>query len=81
MSNLKRDRPTIGVLAGWAITTGKISDLMRPVTLSFGISVIKEKDIEADVLVRQADMALYEAKRRGRDRICIFMDGEFKCEE
>ena len=26
MSNLKRDRPTIGVLAGWAITTGKISD-------------------------------------------------------
>src|SRR5688500_16743877 len=26
MPNLKRDRPIIGVLAGWAITTGKISD-------------------------------------------------------
>src|SRR5688500_12513881 len=26
MPDLKHDRPTIGVLAGWAITTGAISD-------------------------------------------------------
>ena len=50
------------------------SDLKHPLTLSMGISTLHGNDIEADVLIQQADIALYEAKRTGRDRICVFED-------
>jgi len=50
------------------------SDLRRPLTLSMGISILHGTDIKADVLVQQADLALYEAKRTGRNRICVFED-------
>jgi diguanylate cyclase (GGDEF)-like protein len=48
------------------------SDLQRPLTLSLGISTLHGEDIEVDTLIQQADHALYEAKRTGRDRICVF---------
>lgn len=51
------------------------SDLESHLTLSLGISVLQGSDLEAQTLVQQADLALYEAKRTGRDRICIFQDG------
>ena len=47
-------------------------ELMRPLTLSMGISILAGASPEAAVLIQQADMALYEAKRSGRDRICVF---------
>lgn len=50
------------------------SDLKHPLTLSMGISTLHGNEIEADVLIQQADLALYEAKRTGRNRICIFED-------
>jgi diguanylate cyclase (GGDEF)-like protein len=50
------------------------SDLKRPLTLSIGISILHGTDIEAEVIIRQADLALYEAKGRGRDQICVFED-------
>jgi PleD family two-component response regulator len=37
-----------------------------------GISILAGSIPEAAVLIQQADMALYEAKRSGRDRICVF---------
>ncbi len=46
--------------------------LKRPLTLSIGISTLQGTDIDAEVLIQQADLALYEAKRKGRDQICIF---------
>ena len=56
-----------------AAMTGS-SDLRHPLTLSMGISILHGTDIEANVLVQQADLALYEAKRTGRNRICVFED-------
>jgi len=50
------------------------SDLMRPLTVSMGISIVHGTNLEADVLIQQADLALYEAKRTGRNRICVFED-------
>ena len=46
--------------------------LKRPLTLSIGISTLQGTDIDAEVLVQQADLALYEAKGKGRDQICVF---------
>jgi diguanylate cyclase (GGDEF)-like protein len=48
------------------------ADFKHRLTLSMGISTLRGNNIEADMLIQQADIALYEAKRTGRDRICIF---------
>ena len=50
------------------------SDLKHPLTLSMGISTLHGNEIEADLLIQQADLALYKAKRTGRNQICIFED-------
>ncbi|MDQ7821531.1 MAG: diguanylate cyclase [Candidatus Eremiobacteraeota bacterium] len=41
------------------------------VTLSFGITAFEEQ-IPFQRLIKQADVALYQAKQKGRDRICIY---------
>jgi diguanylate cyclase (GGDEF)-like protein len=56
------------------IAIARLSDLKRPLTLSIGISLLHGTDIEAEMIIRQADLALYEAKGRGRDQICVFED-------
>ena len=40
-------------------------------TVSIGVSVAMPEDISIDRLIHRADMALYEAKRTGRNRICL----------
>ncbi len=47
-------------------------DFEHPITVSMGISVLSRPDHEGETLIKEADMALYEAKQRGRNRICIF---------
>jgi len=49
-----------------------LSDVKRPLTLSIGLTAPHTTSITADLLVRQADAALYESKRNGRDRISAF---------
>ena len=53
-----------------------LSELRSPLTLSMGISLLQGTDIEVAEFVQQADLALYEAKRMGRNRIRIFEDKE-----
>lgn len=48
------------------------SELKRPITLSMGINVLRESNADPEVLMQQTDQALYEAKRTGRDRVCVF---------
>lgn len=42
-----------------------------PVTMSVGVSTASGEDVEFDALFRAADMALYEAKRDGRNRVVV----------
>jgi diguanylate cyclase (GGDEF)-like protein len=42
------------------------------VTMSFGVALYQpESGLSKDDWVKQADRALYEAKRRGRNRVCL----------
>ena len=43
-----------------------------PVTVSIGIAVADTPECTADHLLRYADMALYEAKRNGRNGMAFF---------
>lgn len=49
------------------------SPLNGKITVSMGLSVlIPQAEMEMRVLVAQADTALYQAKREGRDRIIAY---------
>jgi diguanylate cyclase (GGDEF)-like protein len=45
------------------------------VTLSLGISMYPDDGVDADVLMRNADIAMYQAKRSGRNSYKIFAPG------
>jgi diguanylate cyclase (GGDEF)-like protein len=49
--------------------------LLRPITLSIGITAPATIQVSADELVKQADQALYQSKREGRDRTSVFPAG------
>lgn len=40
-------------------------------TVSTGIATANDSDITVDTLLQRADKALYEAKRSGRDKVCV----------
>lgn len=49
------------------------SALKLPITISVGVTNFDEISNQSpETLVKQADEALYEAKRKGRDQVCIF---------
>ncbi|MEP4548462.1 MAG: EAL domain-containing protein [Saccharospirillum sp.] len=39
---------------------------------SIGISIFKGESVEQSDLMRQADIAMYEAKKQGKNRVCFF---------
>ena len=41
------------------------------VTVSIGIAILPTHGITPEELLRKADLALYAAKRGGRDQVCI----------
>lgn len=47
--------------------------LQSPVTASFGVAGLRQGDTLSDLL-RRADVALYQAKSEGRNKVCLFMD-------
>ncbi|WP_196801307.1 EAL domain-containing protein [Bordetella sp. FB-8] len=42
------------------------------ISTSIGIAVAKSPDVDADLLLKQADLALYQAKAQGRGVSCVF---------
>ncbi len=58
-----------------------LNDLRRPfrvhgreitVTASIGIAAVSDRAVNAEVVLRNADMAMYLAKERGKDRVELF---------
>lgn len=41
-------------------------------TVSFGVTTLDEKETNIDMLLNQADQALYQAKSEGRNRVCMY---------
>ena len=44
---------------------------MRETTLSFGVSVFPDNGTTAEEVIKAADEALYDAKNKGRDCVCV----------
>jgi diguanylate cyclase (GGDEF)-like protein/PAS domain S-box-containing protein len=44
-------------------------------TASFGVTTLREKEANIDMLLNQADQALYRAKNEGRNRVCMYPVG------
>jgi diguanylate cyclase (GGDEF)-like protein/PAS domain S-box-containing protein len=40
-------------------------------TVSIGVARLEDRDINLDILLNQADKALYRAKESGRDKVCV----------
>jgi diguanylate cyclase (GGDEF)-like protein len=51
-----------------------ISGLKRPITISLGIALLNNDIDRPETLIQRADQALYEAKKTGRNRICIYTE-------
>ncbi|MET0595826.1 MAG: diguanylate cyclase [Polyangiaceae bacterium] len=46
------------------------------ITASFGVAASPAHGLSSDVLLRNADEGLYEAKRRGRNQVCVKSDAD-----
>jgi len=46
--------------------------LLNGLTLSLGVAILITNEYNADELIQNADRALYDAKRSGLDRVCLF---------
>jgi diguanylate cyclase (GGDEF)-like protein len=44
-------------------------------TASLGVTTLRETDANIDMLLNQADQALYQAKNEGRNRACMYLLG------
>lgn len=49
--------------------------VLDPVTLSIGLAVYPENGTTPEALLQSADVALYRAKKEGRDRVCEAVNG------
>lgn len=43
-----------------------------PITVSIGVAVASGHETDSEMVIRQADAALYESKERGRNMVCVF---------
>ena len=59
--------------ASWPLAESCTKHNLKPVTLSIGVAQASPED-GPDALIRQADQAMYQAKRTGGDRIVIAGD-------
>jgi diguanylate cyclase (GGDEF)-like protein len=51
-----------------------ISNLKQPITISLGVAMLEQHIHKPEVLLECADQALYEAKKGGRNRICLYTE-------
>ena len=51
------------------------AEILPPTTLSIGIALFPEDGQTSEQLLQAADLALYRAKKEGRDRVCLRSSG------
>jgi diguanylate cyclase (GGDEF)-like protein len=77
--------PQVDVAAAMTVANSLVEDLrghargksdgrLRPVTASIGVALIGPDELNADEVLTQADLAMYDAKEAGRDRAAIYRD-------
>ena len=65
-------QPADGYLReSFTLTVGAKLQLSRALTASFGLSTVQGSDGSIHDAIARADEALYEAKARGRNRVCV----------
>jgi diguanylate cyclase (GGDEF)-like protein len=52
------------------------TDFLMPLTVSAGVASLRGEVCDAERLVLESDRALYQAKREGRNRVCVAPVGE-----
>jgi diguanylate cyclase (GGDEF)-like protein len=53
-------------------TVAELNGLKSQITVSLGVSELGNQNIKAEALLDQADKALYEAKKKGRNQVCLY---------
>lgn len=53
-------------------TPVKINNFKVQVSASIGVAIYPEHGLDADILLRNADHAMYQAKQRGKNQYFIF---------
>ena len=48
---------------------------MQSLSASIGIAQGKDGDMDIDLLIQHSDQALYQAKKEGRSRYCVYREG------
>jgi diguanylate cyclase (GGDEF)-like protein len=74
---------TTHVMAAAAVARKILGEIEQPVTLlaqevvtctSIGAAVYPEDGLDADTLLKNADIAMYRAKQKGRARVCFYTE-------
>ena len=45
---------------------------VKPLTISIGVSTFPYDATDMDKLINRADIALYEAKKTGKNKVCLY---------
>lgn len=56
------------------VSVAAITGLKRSITISLGITMLNQDIDKPETLIQRADQALYEAKKAGRNRICVYTE-------
>ncbi len=65
-------RGALEVAQKMCLSVANTAELKRQVTISLGVTELGNRECGSETLVEEADQALYEAKRSGRNQVCVF---------
>ncbi len=71
--------PETGADGAWTVAenirkkVAACTDFKRNTTVSLGVATLRGEGCEAATLIHQADTALYQAKKSGRNRVCAYV--------
>ncbi len=60
------------LLVGTLAAPIPVGDIEVPLSVSIGVCAVSDMEMDADLLMRNADVALYQAKAAGRNRFAVY---------